>query len=62
MIIGSEGTLGIITEAVIKVKPAPEVRKYESILFHNFAFGTEFMYKLAQSKIWPASVRLVDNN
>lgn len=62
LILGSEGTMGIITEAVIKVKAAPLVRKFESILFHNFAFGTEFMYKLAQAKVWPASVRLVDNN
>ncbi|CAD8177522.1 unnamed protein product [Paramecium pentaurelia] len=62
IILGSEGTLGIITEAIIKIKAQPEVCKYESILFHNFALGTEFMYRLSRSKVWPASVRLVDNN
>ncbi|CAD8172283.1 unnamed protein product [Paramecium octaurelia] len=62
IVLGSEGTLGIITEAVIKIKAQPEVCKYESILFHNFALGTEFMYRLSRSKVWPASVRLVDNN
>lgn len=62
LILGSEGIFGIITEAVIKVKNLPEVKKYDSILFHNFAYGTEFMFKLGLSRIWPASVRLVDNN
>ena len=62
LILGSEGIFGIITEAVIKVKNLPEVKKYDSILFHNFAYGTEFMFKLGLSRIWPSSVRLVDNN
>jgi len=36
MILGSEGNFGIITEAVLKVKPVPESRIYNSIIFPNF--------------------------
>jgi alkyldihydroxyacetonephosphate synthase len=43
-ILGHEGNFGIITECVIKLRPLPEVRIYESILFHDFESGTQFMY------------------
>ena len=36
MIMGSEGNLGIITEAVIRVRPLPETRIYDSILFYDW--------------------------
>ncbi len=58
---GSEGTLGIITSAIVKLFPLPEVKHYGSILFPNFQSGVDFMYELAQESDWPASVRLVDN-
>ena len=60
-IIGSEGSLGIITSAVVKLFPLPEAQRYGSIIFHDFAAGLAFMYELAQSSERPASVRLVDN-
>lgn len=60
-ILGHEGNFGIITECVIKLKPIPEAHVYESILFHDFEIGTKFMYEVSQTKIWPASMRLVDN-
>lgn len=39
MILGSEGTLGIITEVVIKVRSLPKVIKYGSIVFPHFQAG-----------------------
>jgi alkyldihydroxyacetonephosphate synthase len=60
-IIGSEGSLGIITSAVVKLFPLPQERRYGSLLFHNFERGLAFMYELAQQDSYPASVRLVDN-
>jgi alkyldihydroxyacetonephosphate synthase len=36
---GSEGNYGIITEAVIKVKPLPEARIFDSILFYDWETG-----------------------
>lgn len=58
---GSEGQIGIITSAIVKIFPLPEVQEYDSILFKTFEEGIKFMKELGQSKIWPASVRLVDN-
>jgi alkyldihydroxyacetonephosphate synthase len=60
-VFGSEGTLGIITRAVIKIFPLPPVQRYDSLLFPSFADGVAFMYDLTREATPPASVRLVDN-
>ena len=60
-IFGSEGNLGIITSAVVKLFELPEVKQFGSILFPTFEQGTAFMYDIAKAGNPPASVRLVDN-
>lgn len=61
LLFGSEGTLGIITSAVVKIFPLPEVQSYGSILFPNLEAGVAFMRELALEPSRPSSVRLVDN-
>ncbi len=61
LLFGSEGNLGLITKAVIKIHPLPEVKKYGSLVFPNFELGTQFLYRLAHTGFVPASIRLVDN-
>ncbi|KYN14983.1 Alkyldihydroxyacetonephosphate synthase [Trachymyrmex cornetzi] len=39
VILGSEGTLGIITEIVLKIRPLPRMVKYGSIVFPHFLSG-----------------------
>lgn len=60
-VLGHEGNFGIITEVMVKVRPIPQKKVYESILFYDFDIGIKFMYEVAQSKSWPASLRLMDN-
>ncbi|GAB0094341.1 Alkylglycerone-phosphate synthase [Sergentomyia squamirostris] len=61
IIMGSEGTLGIVTEVLLKVRPLPPVRRYGSLIFPNFDFGVRFMREVAKRRCQPASIRLVDN-
>jgi alkyldihydroxyacetonephosphate synthase len=61
LIFGSEGTLGIVTSAIVKIFPLPEVQEYGSVLFPSFEDGFKFMFALAREATPPASVRLVDN-
>jgi len=60
-IFGSEGNLGIITSAVVKLFPFPEVQRFGSIIFPSFEDGVAFMYEVTQQDVAPASLRLVDN-
>ncbi|XP_033254415.1 alkyldihydroxyacetonephosphate synthase-like [Drosophila miranda] len=61
VILGSEGTLGVITEVVLKVRPLPVVKRYGSLAFPNFEQGVLFMREVALRRCQPASVRLMDN-
>lgn len=61
VVLGSEGSLGVITEVIIKVRPAPQCRKYGSIVFPNFESGVKCMREIARKRLQPASIRLMDN-
>ncbi len=58
---GSEGNLGLITRAVIRIHELPEVKEYGSYVFRDFETGTAFLYDLSRAGALPASIRLVDN-
>jgi alkyldihydroxyacetonephosphate synthase len=58
---GSEGNLGLITRAVIRIHRLPEVKKYGSYVFRDFKTGVDFLYELMREGTLPASIRLVDN-
>ena len=60
-LIGSEGRLGIVTSAVLKVFPRPAERRFGSVLFRSFEEGLAFLYDVERSGAKPASVRLMDN-
>ncbi len=61
ILFGSEGNLGIITSATLKVHRLPESSAYESIIFRDWDTGVRFMYDLYHSNMVPASARLADN-
>ena len=60
MLAGSEGTLGVITEAWVRVQPRPTHRRSASVAFADFATGVECVRELSQSGLNPANCRLID--
>ncbi|HET9101914.1 MAG TPA: FAD-binding oxidoreductase [Solirubrobacteraceae bacterium] len=60
MLLGSEGVLGIVTEAWVRVRPRPRHRASAGVRFPDFAAGTEAVRALSQSGLHPAACRLVD--
>lgn len=60
MLIGSEGTLGIITEAWVRVRRRPVHRASTAVRFEDFMAGAEAVRALSQSGLYPTNCRLID--
>lgn len=60
LIVGSEGTLGVITSATVKVKPAPEAQAFDTYLFRSFGEGLDVFRDLAQAGVAPHLAYLYD--
>jgi alkyldihydroxyacetonephosphate synthase len=60
MLAGSEGTLGTITEAWVRVQPRPQHKRSAGVRFQTFAAGAECVRALSQSGLDPANCRLID--
>lgn len=58
--VGSEGVLGIITKAVMRIWRLPERRIFAGVLFDSVEKGLETIRKILQSGVYPAVVRLYD--
>lgn len=54
LFIGAEGTLGIITEATLKVFPAPELRSLHALEFPSFEAGFEAAQEMYSVGLHPA--------
>ena len=62
LVLGSEGMLGVVTEATLRVRPRPEARRYEGWSFRSFAEGMEALRTLEQSGVPPDVARLSDEH
>ena len=60
LLVGSEGTLGVISELALRVRPAPRERIYEGVFFEDFAAGEQALRALAREHALPDVARLSD--
>jgi alkyldihydroxyacetonephosphate synthase len=60
LFLGSEGVLGVITEVTVRVRPRPELRRYEAWSFPSFSAGVEAVRRLVQGGAAPDVIRLSD--
>ena len=62
LVLGSEGALGVITEAWMRVVPKPRWRATASVAFKDFTAAVAATRALAQSGLQPSNARLLDAN
>jgi alkyldihydroxyacetonephosphate synthase len=60
LVLGSEGTLGVVTEAWMRVFPRPRWRASASVRFARFEDGVAAARAVAQAGLYPANCRLLD--
>lgn len=60
LMIGSEGTLGVITSARLRLHPAPQARAFAAYRLASFEAGAEAMRVILQAGLRPAVLRLYD--
>ncbi len=60
MLAGSEGTLGVIVDAWVRVQPRPTHRRSAGVRFSSFLAGAECVRALSQSGLHPSNCRLLD--
>ena len=60
LFLGSEGTLGVITEVTLKVHPQPESRQFRAYIFKDFHTAMQAGQTLMRSRLQPCEMRLYD--
>ena len=60
LVMGSEGTFGIITRVRVRVHPTPTATRYEAWSFPDFATGADALRAVVQTGTGPTVIRLSD--
>ncbi len=60
LLVGSEGTLGVIDRLTLRLAPQPRERIYQGLLFADFESGAQALRRLAQEGEPPTVARLFD--
>ncbi|MBL3556244.1 MULTISPECIES: FAD-binding oxidoreductase [Marinobacter] len=60
LFLGSEGILGFVTSAWVRLQVRPEFRATRTVHFADFLQGAEAVRRVSQSGLYPANCRLID--
>ncbi|MUM15534.1 FAD-binding oxidoreductase [Mycobacterium sp. CBMA271] len=60
LFLGSEGTLGVITEAWMRIQERPRWRARAAVNFADYTAGVHAVRMLSQSALFPTNCRLLD--
>lgn len=60
LFVGSEGTLGIVTEATLKLIPKPETKKTMLVLYQNLDAAAKSVSAIIANRIIPATLEFLD--
>lgn len=60
VIVGSEGIFGVIPDVDVRIRPAPEAKRYEGWIAGSFEEGNEIIRGLAQDDALPTIARVSD--
>ncbi|MBK8989151.1 MAG: FAD-binding oxidoreductase [Chloroflexi bacterium] len=58
LVLGSEGRLGILTEATVRARPLPESEEFHAVFFPSFAQGQTAVRQMAQAGVPVSMLRL----
>src|SRR2546428_695037 len=61
LVLGSEGALGVITQATLRVRPLPALRRFASLLFSSVPDGVAALRAMAREDALPDMAYLADS-
>ncbi len=59
-VLGSEGRLGIISEATVRVRPLPQEEKFQAVFFPHWEAGAAAAREIVQAGVGVSMLRLAD--
>ena len=62
LIVGSEGTLAVITKALLKLYPKPEYKKTIQIIFDDMQKAARMVSTIIKNRVIPTSIEFVDKD
>lgn len=61
LLIGSEGTLGVITEAILKLTPLPETKRTMQVIYNDMAAAAAAVSRIMAQPTTPCALEFIDH-